>query len=273
MVFTLSYKDRDGDDVSISTSRELMDAIALCTDLDSLKLVSDQGFGSGLEPPMRFLANDDTSAKLNELMRPSLEDPVFYNNILCDANDRAVLKHLVDDFKDHITPAYLPRFSWSSDCLRLDWEYSINGRNIKSRYCAIGGIYLDLSEFSSSGGVKLLFPRGTYESIRPVYKGGSALSDCTQTIIARVSSTSSPSFVTLRGSGNSSNPRVGIREDIPLKEILESKKHRYHKIHKIVGLFVIGPPHYASYIQLMGALALSSGDNKPSSLFGSMGIF
>lgn len=168
--FQFYYEDSDGDKVVVSTTRELSDAITSFRNNDSLKLVAVQSTGqenqgSRWGGPTRLITDSAVTKRLLSIMRARELDPVLYKNNLVDESNKVVLTHLVDDFKDHISASFAPPVV-SAD-RKLWYTYTVNGRQERSRYLAVDGIYLDLTVEQESGKVKLLFPRPIFNKLAP----------------------------------------------------------------------------------------------------------
>jgi hypothetical protein len=73
------------------------------------------------------------------IMKDTNPEPRLYRGNIVDASHEAVIKHLVEDWKEHVTESFCPKINAD-----YTFQYGINGTWEKTKYFAIDGIYLDL---------------------------------------------------------------------------------------------------------------------------------
>lgn len=163
----LLYQDLDMDSIIISCTRELMDAIAQFEDQGSLKLVATVAdprdsptlFGA----PLSIISDKNAASKMGAFLDeppPSADNLVEYNGSLVSKDTATVLRHIVDEFKDHVTADFSP-FQQTRICdhASIVASYQIEGDLLRSGFFAIDGIYLNLAQDVDESTVAIYMPK------------------------------------------------------------------------------------------------------------------
>jgi hypothetical protein len=104
------YADSDGDEIAVTTTCEVLDAVSQFADASALKLVVKTPTigGSQVDGSLTVITDASATERILHLMSHRTLEPVTYKNNLVGASNKAVLTHLMDEFKDHVTASYSP---------------------------------------------------------------------------------------------------------------------------------------------------------------------
>ena len=188
--------------------------------------------------------------------------------VIKEENKRDDIRHLVDDFKDHITDKYAPPFHRGKESVDMHWTYTIDGRPTKSPYFAIDAIYLDLQYVCNDPrAVRLLVPRKVFDTFRcaanvPMANDGLKSTDYLQAINAKLDMDNPPHFVSVEPYEQEGS-LLCTRNEGSLPEIMERGHH--NRIYKITGFFKLdncdGDVEQVFHLNLVGLRAFSSHDD------------
>lgn len=282
MASSFVYQDEDGDSVAVTTDRELLDAIHSSMDTGCpLKLVavaSKKGLDHCTQAQGTLLTDPGVTNRIRAIMNTRDLDPVLYKSNLVDAANKLVLTHLVDEFQSHFTSEFAPPMTAiSSTAFRCEYgfTYSINGTSHLSKYFAIDGIYLDLTQECEQADIRLLIPRPVYDTLDSqvledeLIYGHTVTTDELQESSAFIDKENPPAFVVfqehLDGEGNTTGGMIARDEGLLTDAMaLEDHKHLY----KITGIFTyvrVLPPGeetvWHSQLHLVGLRVFSIHDN------------
>jgi PB1 domain len=246
------YEDGDGDNVSVTTDRELMDAIQESMDTGILmKLIAvapKKATDHGTQAQGTLLTDPVVTDRILTVMNTSDLDPLVYKGNLVGAANKLVLTHLVDEFQSHVTSGFAPPRTFGPNIVGksiASFTYIINGESHASKYFAIDGIYLDLTKkYDKEDSVKLFFPRLVYNKLHhhvlanhPIW-GHPVTTDELQESSACIDHENPPAFVVfqkhLDGQGNATGGMVARNEGL-LTDVMESEDHKH--LYKITGIF------------------------------------
>ncbi|CAB9516567.1 expressed unknown protein [Seminavis robusta] len=165
-----TYEDKEGDEISVNSSRALHDAIDQFLDQPCLVLrVNEYAPNNSNSCHEISEAESEGSRLIRQLMKPSPRDPVWCHGIFFERGD--VLAHLFNRFRDHVTETDAPRcVSIEGRGSMLHWKYEIDELDVVSEWLAIDGIYL-YPTLEPTAPYDLLIPRETYQML--IYSAGS----------------------------------------------------------------------------------------------------
>jgi hypothetical protein len=279
---TFCYKDDVGDTVSVSTNRELFNAMAIQQERSSndkpLKLFSATN-NARIGQPTSESSNTgkkklitDASIVWQIRARMGLTTKSDWN-----ADDKAVLKHLTQSFQDHITSFRNPKFSQkvvSEDHVDHVCAYTIDGKQIESSFFAIDGIYLDMRDHRDEiGRIKVLFPDnklrtmlaavsnskrgfmpeiGAWNELRPVY--------------VHLNQQKPPSLVSFQYHKGAAGPAIEVVNEGPVADLMATSK-AHKRVYSILAVFTYskfkqtGGKEWIPKLTLFALRAFSSHEN------------
>jgi hypothetical protein len=126
---------------------------------DSVQIEEEDMLSEGGDGRGTIITNPNVLNSYASIMDDTKLEARLYRGNIVDASCQAVIKHLVEDWKDHINDTYCPHVSISSP--DIYFQYCINGTYERTKYFAIDGIYLDLLNSSGvccSPNVRIIFP-------------------------------------------------------------------------------------------------------------------
>jgi hypothetical protein len=254
---TFFYADSDGDEIAVTTTCELLDAVSQFADASTLKLVvKTPTIGSQMDGSLTLITDVSATERILHLMSERTLDPVPYKNNLIDASNKAILTHLMDEFKDHFTATYSPSLyhvNEGNNSYRACFQYNISGEKVRSKYLAIDGVYLDLTKKSIVDGfVAVLFPRPIFNKWKALILCNTSTQfhpqDCVATteteelqlVKVLVDKGNPPAFVSFQeqlDKGGRATGAVAAKNEGLLTDIMESEN--YGHLYKVTGVFTV----------------------------------
>jgi hypothetical protein len=273
------FDDANGDSVTVTTDRELWDAIQSSIDTGiplklvagASKIVSEHCSQDRNVP----ITDPGVTNRIRLVLRE--RDCVDNKGNLVGAENYCVLTHLVEEFQSHVSAIFAPTVvatNRTTDRKNALFAYNINCGWHLSNYFAIDGIYIDLTKECEKADVNLLIPRPVCYKMKGLL-GNTVISRCVETwgelqeSCAFIDKENPPTLVFFREHlDEQGNPSGGIvAQD---KGLLTDamKLEDYKHIYKITGIFtlelVTGANQYvsdSSELHLVGLQVFSIHDN------------